>query len=318
MRKRQVRQLSNEEKGRDSALSSLFSFNYKFGEWVFNKYIFVSAFLVIALIAAFFISLIVASWPSIKEFGISFFFNKAWDPVNDRFGALPFLVGTLLTSILSLAISLPFSLSISILLGEYYRRGFLASFLKSAIELLAGIPSIIYGFWGMFVLVPIIRDIQIAIGIQDAYGVGIFTSSIILAIMILPYSASIGRDVIDLVPVPLKEAAYALGATRFEVVWKIIVPYSSSGIMAGIMLAFGRALGETMAVTMVIGNSHYLPKSIFDVSNTMASVIANEFSEADSVLHYSSLIELGLVLLVVSAVINIAGKIIIKRMSVGD
>ena len=189
----------------------------------------------------------------------------------------------------------------------------LPAIVKSAVELLAGIPSVIYGFWGLYLLVPIIRDLEMKFGILP-YGVGIFTASVVLAIMIVPYAASIGREAIQLVPQDLKESAYSLGATRFEVVRIIIIPYARSGIAAGILLAFGRAFGETMAVTMVIGNSNFIPKSIFAPANTIASVIANEFTEAVGKLYLSSLIEIGLVLFIVSALITIVGRYIIKRL----
>ena len=274
-----------------------------------------SALCILLLLLSIFITLFIHSFSSIKAFGINFFFEKTWDPVFGRFGALPFLVGTLLTSFLALFLSIPFSLSISIFLGEYFREGTISSLLKSAIELLAGIPSVIYGFWGLFVLVPIVRSLEITLGVTP-YGVGIFTASIILAIMIIPYSASLGTEVIQLVPSELKEAAFSLGATRFEVIKKVTLPYARSGISAGILLALGRALGETMAVTMVIGNSNFLPRSIFSPSNTMASVIANEFTEATENIYLSSLVEIGLLLFLVTMVINIIGKYIINRMSV--
>ena len=238
-----------------------------------------SALLVLVLVAAISITLFIYALPSIRTFGFSFFIEKTWDPVAQIFGVLPFLVGTLLTSFLALIISIPFSLSIAIFLGEYATKGTLSSLLKSSIELLAGIPSIVYGFWGIFVLVPVIRNLELKLGVAP-YGVGIFTASIVLAIMIIPYSASIAVEVIQLVPADLKEAAYSLGATRFEVIRRVIVTYARSGIFAGILLSLGRALGETMAVTMVIGNSHFLPTSIFSPGNSMASVIANEFTEA--------------------------------------
>jgi phosphate transport system permease protein len=230
-------------------------------------------------------------------------------------GALPFLVGTLATSFLALGIAVPFSLAISIFLGEYFREGPVSSFLRSAIDLLAGIPSVIYGFWGLFVFVPLVRAIQIKLGVAP-FGVGIFTSSVVLAVMIIPYSAALGREVIQLVPSDLKEAALSMGATRFEVIRRVILPYARSGIFAGILLALGRALGETMAVTMVIGNSNVLPTSIFSPANTMASVIANEFAEATESVYVASLVEIGLVLFVVTAVVNIIGRLIIKRMTV--
>jgi phosphate transport system permease protein len=281
----------------------------------FQKALIMSAAAIVVLLAAIFLSLLIHSLPSLKAFGLGFFFSKQWDPVTSRFGALVFLVGTLLTSFLALLIALPFSLAISIFIGEYFREGILSSFLKQVTELLAGIPSVIYGFWGLFVLVPIVRSLEDKLGITP-YGVGILTASVILSVMIVPYAASMGREVIALVPSELKEAGYSLGATRQEVITKIILPYARSGIAAGILLALGRALGETMAVTMVIGNSNVLPHSIFSPGNTMASVIANEFTEATGRLYLSSLIEVGLLLFLVTMVINIIGKYIIRKVSV--
>ena len=274
-----------------------------------------SALCTIALLIAIFITLIVHSLPSLKAFGITFLLQKTWDPVFGVFGALPFLIGTLLTSFLALAISLPFSLSIAIFLGEYFREGTASSLLKSAVELLAGIPSVIYGFWGLFVLVPLIRIVEMKLGVAP-YGIGILTSAVVLAIMIIPYSASLGTEVIQLVPSDLKEAAFSLGATRFEVIGKVILPFARSGIVAGILLSLGRALGETMAVTMVIGNSNFLPTNIFSPANTMASVIANEFAEATETIYVSSLVEVGLLLFIVTMLVNLIGKYIINRMSV--
>lgn len=284
-------------------------------ETVFQRTLILSALAIVVLLAAIFVSLLIHSFPSLRAFGLSFFFRETWNPVSREFGALPFLMGTLLTSFLSLLICLPFSLAISIFLGEYFREGPLASFLKNVIELLAGIPSVIYGFWGLFVLVPIVRKFEMKLGITP-YGVGIFTASLILSVMIVPYAASIGREVISLVPSDIKEAAYSLGATRQEVITKVMLPYARSGIMAGILLALGRALGETMAVTMVIGNSNFLPRSIFSPGNTMASLIANEFTEATGRLYLSSLIEMGFLLFLVTMVINIIGRYTIKRVRV--
>lgn len=275
----------------------------------------ISSLLILLLLFSIFVTLMLYSLPSIKAFGVRFFIDKTWDPVSGEFGALSFLLGTLITSFLSLVISLPFSFSIAIFLGEYFTKGVASSILKSGVELLAGIPSIIYGFWGLFVLVPLVRMIEIKLGVTP-YGVGILTSSIILAIMIIPYSASIGTEVVQLVPSDLKEAAFSLGATRFEVIKAVILPYARSGISAGVLLALGRALGETMAVTMLIGNSNFLPTSIFSPANTMASVIANEFTEATEKIYLSSLVEIGLLLFIVTMVINIIGKYIIGRMSV--
>lgn len=284
-------------------------------ESVFRAALFGAALCMILLMLAIFLTLLINSLPSIKEFGLRFFYGKTWDPVSGEFGALPFLAGTLITSFLSLAISLPFSLSLSIFLGEYSTKGAVPAILQTAIELLAGIPSVIYGFWGLFILVPIVRGIELKLGVAPL-GIGIFTSALVLSIMIIPYAASLGREVIRLVPDELKEAAYSLGATRFEVIKKVILPYVISGITAGNLLALGRAIGETMAVTMVIGNANVIPKSIFAPANTMASVIANEFTEATDHIYLSSLVEIGLLLFVVTMVINIAGKQIIKKMSV--
>ncbi len=272
----------------------------------------VGAFILLLLVAIFFF-LVIASFPSIRNFGIQFLFSSTWDPVRNEFGAFPFLIGTLVTSLLALAISVVFSLPISIFLGEYSTQGAAPTFIKSMIELLAGVPSVIYGFCGLFLLVPLVRTLEMNLGVAP-YGVGIFTASLVLSIMIIPYSASIGREVISLVPSDLKEAALSLGATRFEVIRKVILPHAASGIVAGILLSLGRALGETMAVTMVIGNSNFIPNSIFSPANTLASVIANEFTEATGRVYLSSLIELGLVLFIVTTVINLIGKLIISRM----
>lgn len=284
-------------------------------ESVFRGVLYLSALCMVVLVGAVFLSLLAYSFPSIKKIGFEFLWNTTWNPVAGKFGALPFLIGTLLTSFLALLISLPFSLSISILLGEYFTRGTTSSFLRSAIEILAGIPSVIYGFWGLLVLVPVVRVLEMKLGVMP-YGVGVFTASLILAVMIIPYSASIGREVIQMVPSELKEAAYSLGATRFEVIKKVVLPYARSGIFAGILLSLGRALGETMAVTMVIGNANVIPNSIFSPANTMASVIANEFTEATGEVYLSSLIEIGLLLFVVTMIVNIGGRYIVKKMSV--
>ena len=284
-------------------------------EFLFQKTILLSAGAILVLVLAIFLSLFLQSIPSLKAFGFSFLYGKTWDPVSGIFGALPFLVGTLMTSFLALLIATPLSLAIAIFTGEFFKEGLFSSFLKTMTDLLAGIPSIVYGFWGLLVLVPIIRDFELRFGLFP-YGVGIFTASLILSVMIIPYAASIGREVISLVPSEIKEAAYSLGATRQEVITQIVLPYARSGIGAGVLLALGRALGETMAVTMVIGNSNRLPLSLFSPGNTMASVIANEFTEATGRLHLSSLIEVGLLLFLVTLTINIIGRYMIKRISV--
>lgn len=315
-------------------------------EKIFNNYLTIVSVLMIVLFSGIFLTLLVESIPSLKVFGAKFFFGQDWDPNPAEgpalFGSLPFLVGTLITSFVALIICFPFAIMIAIFLGEYFREGIISSLLKSMVELLAGIPSVIYGLWGLFVFVPFMRGIQVKI-FQLSYidssqyhpiiqaglsvikvifidilkvqpmGFGIFTSAVILSIMIIPYAASISREVISLVPNDLKEAAYSMGATRFEVIRKIILPYCGSGIMAGVLLSLGRALGETMAVTMVIGNRNAMPHSLFDPANTLASVLANEFAEAVDKIHLSSLIHLGLVLFITTAVVNMIGKLIINK-----
>ncbi len=266
----------------------------------------------VVLVLGILLTLVIESIPSLKSLGIKYLWGKTWDPVNNVYGAFPFLLGTLLTSFLALIISIPFSFAIAIYLGEYQPKGWLSNFLKNTVELIAAVPSVIYGFWGLIVLVPMVRTLEIKLGVLP-YGIGIFTSSLILTIMIIPYAASLGREMIRLVPSQLKEAAYSLGATRYEVIRSVVLPFTKSGLFAGILLSLGRALGETMAVTMVIGNTSLIPTSIFAPGNTMASVIANEFTEADHTVYLSALIELGLVLFLVTVVINMVGKRIIKR-----
>jgi len=281
-------------------------------EKFFKQTLVLMGLIMVILVFGILLTLIVQSIPSIKALGLKYLWGKTWDPVQDIYGAFPFLLGTLLTSFLALIISVPFSIAVAIFLGEYFPKGWLSGFLKNTVELIAAVPSVIYGFWGLAVMVPIVRSFETKIGV-DPIGVGIFTSSVILAIMIIPYAASLGRSVIQMVPSSLKEGAYALGATRWEVIRDVIIPYTKSGLFAGILLSLGRALGETMAVTMVIGNTSQLPKSIFAPGNTMASVIANEFTEADKAVYLSALIELGLVLFLVTTVINMIGKKVISR-----
>jgi len=444
-------------------------------ENIFRRTLVIIALIMVVLVLGIFITLIIQSVPSIKALGIKYLWGKTWDPVNNVYGALPFLTGTLLTSFLALIISIPFSYAIAVYLGEYNPKGWLSNFLKNTVDLIAAVPSVIYGFWGLLVLVPMIQkwetswnnkkigeyrklvdadnsfvvngktlalntdyypltysgsgatdssiitassmlpdslkqnhpflldiapivqankgkagfsinnaiqqaeadafaksaaalivinsagtdldslafnkkdttailDVPVVyvtaagekkyfsaaasgtysvslkadVAVEDPYnvlpyGIGIFTASIILAIMIIPYAASMGREIIKMVPSPLKEGAYALGATRYEVIRSVVLPYTKSGLAAGVLLSLGRALGETMAVTMVIGNSPIMPKGIFSLGHTMASVIANEFAEADHAVYLSALVELGLVLFLVTVVINMIGKGIIKR-----
>lgn len=276
------------------------------------RYLLVGSGILVVLIAIGIVTtLFIGSIPSIKHFGFGFIFSSEWNPTEGReaYGALPFILGTLVTSILALLITFPFAFSISIFLGEFYKNGRIPSILRSIIDLLAGIPSVVYGLWGFYALRPLIVDL----GLNDQ-GFGIFTSAVILAIMIIPYASSLGSEVISMVPGNLKEAAYSLGATRFEVVRNVIVPNAGSGIFAGYILALGRAIGETMAVTMLIGNSNKIPTGIFDLGNTMASLIANQFGEADG-LKYTSLVEIGLLLFVITGIVNYIGKLVMRKLS---
>jgi phosphate transport system permease protein len=279
----------------------------------FRTLLFFGGIAVSILLIAILLSLVLSSRPALVANGFRFLTGTEWDPVTNSFHALPFVFGTLVTSLIALIIATILSLALAILMGEYFRTGVFASIMRTAVELLAGIPSIVYGFIGLFFLVPAVRVVQILLGVPP-YGVGILTSSILLAFMILPYSASIGREMLMLVPADLKEAALSLGATRSEMVWKVSLPYARSGMLGGIFLSLGRALGETMAVTMVIGNANGITLNLLSPGNTMASLIANEFSEAQGAVYLASLVEIALLLFVISTVINIVGKVVINRM----
>jgi len=275
-----------------------------------------SALGVLTLLAAILISLVIGSLPSIHTFGPGFLTSSEWDPVNDRFGALIPIVGTLVTSGIALLIAIPVSFGIALFLTELSPR-FLRRPLGIAIELLAGIPSIIYGMWGLFVFAPLFADhiepwINDHIGTMPyigpffsgpPMGIGMLTAGIILAIMVIPFIASVMRDVFDVVPTMLKESAYGLGATTWEVMWNIVLPYTKIGVVGGIMLGLGRALGETMAVTFVIGNAHDLSKSLLMPGNSISSALANEFNEAVGELYTSALIELGLLLFFITFIV---------------
>ena len=275
-----------------------------------------AAFAVLALLASIIASLVVGSQPSIHTFGFHFLFSKDWDPVTDKFGALIPIVGTLTTAAIAMLIGIPVSFGIALFLTElsplWLRRP-----LGIAIELLAGIPSIIYGMWGLFVFAPLIAD-HVEPWLNDhigplpligpflsgpPMGIGMLTAGIILAIMVIPFIASVMRDVFEVVPTMLKESAYGLGSTTWEVMWNVVLPYTKIGVVGGIMLGLGRALGETMAVTFVIGNAHELNKSLLMPGNSIASALANEFTEAVGKLYTSSLIELGLILFFITFVV---------------
>jgi phosphate transport system permease protein len=288
---------------------------WRFIERLFSLALAASGAVILLIVAGILVSLVFGSIPSLRAYGFSFLTGGVWDPNTAQYGALPFIVGTLLTSCLALVISLPFSFSLSVLLGEYSRKGAFSSVIRTMMELLAGIPSVVYGLAGAFFLIPAMQSVEMELGVPP-YGVGVLSASIVLSIMIIPYAATLGKEVLELVPGELKEGAYALGATRFEVVTRVSVPYSFSGIIAGVILSLGRALGETIAVTMLIGNLNGLPQNIFAPGQTIASLIANQFNEAGNEMHRSALLELGLVLLLITAVVNILGKAIVNKMSV--
>jgi len=262
--------------------------------------------------------------PSIHKFGLSFLFTSTWDPVKEVFGALPFIYGTVVTSLLALLIAVPVSLGIAIYLAELAPQ-FIRQPLSFLIELLAAIPSVIYGLWGIFILAPFLRvTIQpfltkyfgfLPLFQGQFYGVGMLTAGIILSIMIIPTISSVCREVFLVVPSTQREAAVALGATPWEVIRLAVLGYSRTGIFGAVILGLGRALGETMAVTMVIGNRPEISASLFAPAYTMASVIANEFAEATSNLYVSALVEVGLVLFFVTLIINIIARLLIWRVS---
>lgn len=288
----------------------------KAAEKSFRGALVLSVGLVFVVIFAMLVSLFVFSLPAMQHTGLSIFTGTNWDPDNNQYGALPFIVGTLATSLLALILSFPFSISIALFLGEYNKGGWLATTMTTAIELLAGIPSIIYGAFGLFVMVPLVQQWEMPMAASGIVplGVGVLTASILLAIMIIPYSASLAREVIRLTPQELKEAAYALGGSRFSVIRFVTIPYSFSGIFAGQLLAFGRALGETMAVAMVIGNQNIMPTGLFSAGSTIATVIANEYPEASGI-HIAALTEIGLILFLITIAFGFVGRIIINRMA---
>ncbi|HCJ51495.1 MAG: phosphate ABC transporter permease subunit PstC [Gallionellales bacterium CG_4_10_14_3_um_filter_54_96] len=288
----------------------------------------IAAFGVLILLAAIITSLVLGSMPAIKTFGFGFLISPEWDPVNDQFGALIPIVGTLITSFIALLIAIPVSFGIAIFLTELSPR-VLRRPLGVAIELLAGIPSIIYGMWGLFVFAPLFADhvepwLNEHVGTLPyigpffsgpPMGIGILTASIILAIMVIPFIASVMRDVFDVVPAMLKESAYGLGSTTWEVMLHIVLPYTKIGVAGGIMLGLGRALGETMAVTFVIGNAHELSKSLLNPGNSISSALANEFTEAFGELYTASLIELGLILFFITFVVLSISRYMLYKLS---
>lgn len=271
--------------------------------------LFAASLLIIFIAAGMVLSLMNGSIPVFKEFGFRFIISSAWNPTEgkEEYGAMAFIVGTLMTSVIAIILCFPLAFSSSLFIGEYFRGTRVARIMGTLVDMLAGIPSIVYGLWGFYVLRPLIIDLGL-----NAQGFGVFTAGVILAIMIIPYATSISTEIIKMVPEELKEAAYSLGATRREVILQVLIPNARSGIFTSYVLAFGRALGETMAVTMLIGNANVIPESIFGPGNTMASVIANQFGEAEG-LKLSALITIGLLLFVITGIINGIGKLIIKK-----
>lgn len=285
------------------------------------------AVFVLLMFASIVASLIIGAWPALEAFGFAFLWTEAWNPVRDQFGAAAPIYGTLVTSAIAMIIAVPVGIGIAIFLTELCPRA-LRRPIGVVVELLAGIPSIIYGIWGFFILAPIFQQtIQpAAIGFFEGvpfleglfsgppYGIGMFTAGLILAIMTLPFITAITRDVFETVPSVLKEAAYGMGATTWEVVWNVVLPYARGGVVGGIMLALGRALGETMAVTFVIGNAHSISASLFAPGTTISAAIANEFTEAIGELYIASLIELGLILFFVTFLVLAAAQYMLYRL----
>jgi phosphate transport system permease protein len=286
-----------------------------------------AALVVVVIFAGVIASLVIGAMPSIRKFGFSFLTSDAWNPVTEEYGALASIYGTLITSAFAMLIAVPVGIGIAIFLTEICPRS-LRRPIGIAIELLAGIPSIIYGIWGLFVFAPEFQQTLepwlIAIfgnipGLQNffagpPYGIGIFTASLILSIMILPFISAVTRDVFETVPSILKEAAYGLGCTTWEVMWRVVLPFARSGVVGGAMLALGRALGETMAVTFVIGNAHHVQGSVFAPGTTISATIANEFSEATTEMYVSSVIELGLILFFITFVVLASAQLMLRSL----
>jgi len=286
------------------------------------------AVFVLVLLAAIFGSLLVGGWGAIEKFGWRFLITEEWNPVTDEFGALVPIYGTLATSAIALLIAVPVSFGIALFLTElaptWIRRP-----LGVAIELLAAIPSIIYGMWGLFVFAPVFQQyveplivatlgqtpLVGALFAGPPIGIGVLTAGIILGIMVIPFISAVTRDVFELAPPMLKESAYALGGTTWEVVWKVVLPYTKIGVVGGIMLGLGRALGETMAVTFVIGNAHELSASLMAPGNSIASALANEFTEAVGDIYTAALIELGLILFLITSIVLVLSKWLLTRLA---
>jgi phosphate transport system permease protein len=289
------------------------------GDVVYQGAITAFALSVPVLLISIALAVAIAGWPALRQFGTSFLTTSAWDPINGQFGAAPAIYGTIVSSIIALVIATPMALGVSLFLSEFAPL-WLRQPVAFLVDLLAAIPSVVYGLWGIFVLLPLLRDPVMpflrdtlhlgATGLFSGpmYGPSMLGAGLILAIMVLPYIASVSREVLYAVPRSQREAALALGATRWEMIRLAVIPFARSGIVGGIILGLGRALGETMAVTMLIGNRHEISASLFAPGYTMASLIANEFSEATSDLHLSALMAVGFVLLLMTLLVNILAR----------
>ncbi len=291
-----------------------------------------AAWLTLATLAGIIISLFIGAWPSINEFGLGFLISSEWDPVQDKYGGLVMIYGTLMSSFIALLIAVPVSFGIAMFLTELSPR-WLKRPLGVAVELLAAVPSIVYGMWGLLVFSPVLVT-YVQAPLQNSFGdvpylgslfsgppvgIGLLSAGIILAIMVIPFIASVMRDVFETTPPLLKESAYGLGATTFEVVGKVVLPYTKTGVVGAVMLGLGRALGETMAVTFVIGNFNQLSSlSLFEAANSITSALANEFAEANEGLHQSSLIYLGLILFFITFVVLALSKLLLMQLKKGE
>ena len=299
----------------------------KYLDVLFRYSLLICSISIIAVMALFFYELTSRSKLSIAKFGFHFFTGDTWDPVSGDFGAMPFIYGTLVSSLVALVLAVPLAVGVSVFVTELCPR-FLRGIISFTVELLAAIPSVIYGLWGIFVLAPLLRThvepwLAKTLGwtglfTGPAYGIGMLAAGIILAIMIIPIIASVTRAVLVAVPQSQREAVLALGATRWEVVRMAVLRNARAGIMGGVILGLGRAIGETMAVTMLIGNRPEVAKSLFAPGYTMASVIANEFSEATDDLYLSALVEIGLVLLIVTVVVNACARLLVWSITRGN
>jgi phosphate transport system permease protein len=286
-----------------------------------------AALIVVLVFGGVIISLLIGAMPSIQKFGFSFITSDAWDPVAENYGARASIFGTLITSAIAMLIAVPVGIGIAIFLTEICPRS-LRRPIGIAIELLAGIPSIIYGIWGLFVFAPAFQQtlepwliaifgkipVVETLFAGPPYGIGVFTASLILSIMILPFISAVTRDVFETVPPMLKEAAYGLGCTTWEVMWRVVLPFTRAGVVGGAMLALGRALGETMAVTFVIGNAHHIQGSLLAPGTTISATIANEFSEATTPMYQSAIIELSLILFFITFIVLASAQLMLRAL----